>query len=240
MLLISIYVIFAALIAMLLPLSPSTQIVLWSIDTVICAVFFVGFVVQFVRAPQKWVYMKHWGWVDLLSSIPGIPGIPWTRFMRFFRIARAIRIIHSYRHVRPRRLLLTWWRRRRAESALVGAFIAAIFLLILSSLLILQIETAPTSNIETPGDALWWGLVTVSTVGYGDKYPVTEMGRLMASLLILAGVVLFTTLAGFLANMFVQPESADQGAEIEDIQADVTEIKRLLQELLDQKEGGDQ
>jgi len=235
MLLLSIYVVFAVLIDILFPLSLKTQGVLWAIDTAICVVFFVGFVRRLVRAPQKWDYMKHWGWIDLLSSIPGIPGIPWTKFLRFFRVVRAVRIIRNYRGVHPHHIIINWWRQRRAESVLVVALIVAVFLLILSSVLILQVETGPAANIETPGDALWWGLVTVSTVGYGDLYPVTNSGRLMASLLILAGVGLFTTLSGFLARTFFQPDNEDQDARIEALRAEVAEIKHLLQESLNQE-----
>jgi len=57
----------------------------------------------------------------------------------------------------------------------------AILLIIIMGAAILDIERfAPNSNIRTPGDALWWGLVTVTTIGYGDKYPVTTEGRLVA------------------------------------------------------------
>jgi len=240
MLLLSVYVVVAVVFEILFPLSLRTTQLLWAIDTMICVVFFFSFVVQLIRAPRKWAYMKRYGWVDLFSSIPGIPGIPWTKFLRFFRVLRALRIIRNYRGVRVHHQLINWWRQRRAESVLVGALIIAIFLLILSSLLILELETGPTANIETPVDALWWGLVTVSTVGYGDLYPVTDSGRLMASLLILAGVGLFTTLSGFLANKFFQPDSQEQDAQIEVLRNDIAEMKGMLQELLNREEGGDQ
>ncbi len=240
MLLLSIYVVVAVAIEILFPLKPGTTQLLWAIDTMICVVFFFSFVAQLIRAPHKWAYMKRYGWIDLLSSVPGIPGIPWTKFLRFFRVLRALRIIRNYRGVRLHHQLINWWRNRRAESVLVGALIVAIFLLILSSLFILELESGPTANIETPGDALWWGLVTISTVGYGDLYPVTDSGRLMASLLIVAGVGLFTTLSGFLANKFFQPDSQEQDAQIEILHNELAEIKEMLRELLNQEERGDQ
>jgi voltage-gated potassium channel len=237
MLLLSLYVVFSVLVNLLFSLSPSTQGILWVIDTLICIVFFTSFVVQFAKAPRKWAYMKRWGWIDLLSSIPGIPGIPWTRALRFFRVVRAVRIIRNYRGVRPRELLKGWWQRRRAESVLAGALLVVLFLLIFSSLLILRFETAPESNIKTPADAIWWGIVTVSTVGYGDLYPVTDGGRFMASLLILAGVGLFTTLSGYLANTFFQPSGEDQATHIATLSAEVEELKQLLEENLRLQKG---
>ena len=66
---------------------------------------------------------------------------------------------------------------------------------------ILDIERfAPNSNIRTPGDALWWGLVTVTTIGYGDKYPVTTEGRLVAGVLIIFGIAMISALTGAFAS----------------------------------------
>lgn len=63
----------------------------------------------------------------------------------------------------------------------------------------------PGSQIQTPYDAFWWTLVTLSTVGYGDLVPKTEQGRFVASLLILFGVGLFGAISGFMASLFLQP-----------------------------------
>lgn len=61
-------------------------------------------------------------------------------------------------------------------------------------------ETAPESNIKTAEDAIWWAFVTITTVGYGDRFPVTTEGRIIAALLMTAGVGLFGTFTGFIAS----------------------------------------
>jgi voltage-gated potassium channel len=76
---------------------------------------------------------------------------------------------------------------KRTESAFLAVALVAILLLIGSSISILQVETAPESNIKTADDALWWALSTITTVGYGDRYPVTPEGRFVAGLLMCAG-----------------------------------------------------
>jgi voltage-gated potassium channel len=69
-------------------------------------------------------------------------------------------------------------------------------------------RTAPGATIVTASDAVWYLLVTMSTVGYGDVYPVTDLGRLIGSLIIVVGVGIFGTLTGFLANAFLAPSEA--------------------------------
>ena len=68
---------------------------------------------------------------------------------------------------------------------------------------ILQVEKDPNSNIKTAEDALWWAYVTITTVGYGDKYPVTTEGRLIAVVLMTGGVGLFGTFTAYIASWFV-------------------------------------
>jgi voltage-gated potassium channel len=79
----------------------------------------------------------------------------------------------------------------------------AILMVIFSSIAILQVENVPNSNIKTAEDALWWSYVTVTTVGYGDKFPVTLEGRIIAGFLMTTGVGLFGTFTGFVASWFV-------------------------------------
>jgi voltage-gated potassium channel len=66
-------------------------------------------------------------------------------------------------------------------------------------------QRSDEANIKTGGDALWWAYVTITTVGYGDKFPVTSLGRLIGVLVLTAGVGLFGVLTGFLANFFLAP-----------------------------------
>lgn len=75
---------------------------------------------------------------------------------------------------------------------------------------ILDIErNAVGSNIHTPMDALWWGLVTITTIGYGDKFPVTTEGRLVAAVLIIFGVAMISTLTASFAAWILSHEEKD-------------------------------
>jgi len=94
---------------------------------------------------------------------------------------------------------------------------------------------APDANITSASDAIWWTYVTITTVGYGDHYPVTNGGRIVGILVMTAGVGLFGTLSGFLANAFLTPprltgaeEPVDAAAS--DPKAQLAAIKRMLDE----------
>jgi len=70
---------------------------------------------------------------------------------------------------------------------------------------VLDVERlAPNSTIHSTGDALWWSLVTVTTIGYGDKYPVTGEGKLLAAVLIVFGIGLIASLTGFFASWIIK------------------------------------
>jgi voltage-gated potassium channel len=78
-----------------------------------------------------------------------------------------------------------------------------ILLLIFSSILILKVEDVPNGNIKTASDAVWWAFTTISTIGYGEFYPVSNAGRAIAGVLIIFGVGVFGTLSGLIASWFL-------------------------------------
>ena len=87
--------------------------------------------------------------------------------------------------------------------------VTTVLMILIMGAVILEIERfAPGSHITTPSDALWWALVTVTTIGYGDVYPVTTEGRLVAGVLIVFGVAMISALtASFAAWILADHES---------------------------------
>jgi len=166
-------------------------------DYLICAVFFFEFWYRLFTAENKWQYFK-WGWIDLLSSIPMVDAF---RTARLMRIVRVIRIIKAYRSVQQ---LLAYLFQNRVKGTFASAVLTAVLMLIFSAIAILKVETSPESNIKTAEDAIWWAFVTITTVGYGDKYPVTTEGRIVAAVLMTVGVGLFGTFTAYISSWFVQ------------------------------------
>lgn len=216
MVVLSVYVIAALLIESVVALTPATAALLQMIDTLICIVFLVDFGVRFARAESKSRFMR-WGWIDLLASIPMMDAFRWGRLVRVVRVLRAFR---------SARVFTTFFLRKRADSALATVGTLSIALVIFGSLAMLNVEHDTQSNIRTPGDALWWSLATITTVGYGDRYPVTAEGRVIAVMLMIAGAALFSTFTAFIATYFLQP-----AAENDDVQALAQEVRALREEL---------
>ena len=120
--------------------------------------------------------------------------------------------------------------RRRAEGAFLAATLVSIILVVIGSVAILHFETVPEANIKGPEDALWWAVVTITTVGYGDRYPVTTEGRVLAATLMIAGVGLFGAFSGFVASWFLKPSANETSAETEELRAEVERLRAALEE----------
>lgn len=191
-------------------------------DNFICLIFFVDFLASLYRAPNRLKYFFTWGWLDLLSSMPMIDAL------RLTRLARVIRILRLIRGIKATKILAQFILNRRAESAFLTVSLVSILLIVVSSIAILQFESQPESNIKGAQDAIWWSITTITTVGYGDRFPVTPEGRIIASFLMICGVGLFGTLSGFIASWFLEPSREKQDAELTEL---IVEIKQLRAQL---------
>lgn len=207
----------------LVTLEPEARQVLIYGDLGICVLFFMDFLVSFYRAPNRLEYFVKWGWIDLVSSIPMLDYVRWGRAARIFRI------FHVLRGVRAAKVLAEFVLSKRAESAFLAATLICILVLVLSSIAILQFERSPASNIKSAEDAIWWTFVTMTTVGYGDKFPVTTEGRIVAVGVMVMGVGLFGTFTGFIASWFLSGEDG-QDSELKSIKRELEEIKLALRE----------
>jgi voltage-gated potassium channel len=183
-----------------MPITSGSAAILRYADSGICVVFIIDFIRNVIRAPNKGRYLVLWGWLDLLSSIPTV-GV-----FRFGRAARIIRIVRVLRSFRSARNLAVFLLRRRAQMAFLTTALVSVMLVVVASVAILQFESSsPNATIKLPQDAIWWSYATITTVGYGDKFPVTTEGRIVAAVLMTAGVGLFSTLTALIASWFLTP-----------------------------------
>ena len=216
------------MVFLLLPLSDTTIRLLTVYDNVICVVFLFDFFLRLMRAASKREYfVGQRGWLDLLGSIPSFGFFRFTALLRLARLSRLARIARLVRGKKKGELVQDVVQHRGQYAAFITV-LAAMIVMTLASVLVLQFESrSPEANITTGGDALWWVVVTITTVGYGDTFPVTLPGRLTGFLVMLAGVGIIGALASILASILVASPEPAEGEEVVPVPAS------LQQELVD-------
>ncbi len=231
MLVLCVYVLVTLAATTFLHLDEAIVEILDFVDVGICCVFMADFFYKLYSAEDRFKYVRTWGWIDFLSSIPVVGPLRWGRF------ARVIRILRLLRGVRSCKILVELLMRRRSETGIVTVLLIGLLTVVLSSIAILIFEgDEKAANIQSSQDALWWAFVTVTGVGYGDHYPVTSTGRAVAAVAMAIGLVLFGVFAGFAASWFMAPQEAEQDEELEMIRERLTLMEAHLNELVHRAE----
>jgi voltage-gated potassium channel len=198
---------------LLLPLDQDTRDLLTLYDNVICVIFLGDFFMNLAGSKPRRAYLVgQRGWLDLLGSIPSFGFLPFTALFRLARLSRLARI-GKLLGGKNRKALVADVLANRGQYATFITILSAGMVLTVASVLVLQFESVdPDANIQTGGDALWWALVTITTVGYGDRFPVTFLGRVTGFSVMIAGVGIIGALASILASMLVPPPKEPEPA----------------------------
>jgi voltage-gated potassium channel len=143
--------------------------------------------------------------VDLLAILPAyLPFLGMDlRFVRAFRLMRIFRILKVARYSSAIQVLARVFATRRADLTLTGAAIG-IVLLISSSILFFVEQSAEPATFDSIPEAMWWAVVTLTTVGYGDLYPVTGLGRLLGGVVALVGICVIAIPTGIIGAGFAE------------------------------------
>ena len=194
----------AIMVVLLLPVSDATLTLLSYYDNLICIIFLIDFYLNFKAAPKKADYfLRQGGWLDLLGSIPSFGISRYGGLLRLARLGRFARILRLLRGENKKTLVKDILD-NRSRYATFLTILLTILVLTVSSTLVLQFESkSPDANITSGGDALWYSMVTITTVGYGDFYPVTPAGRITAVFIMFMGVGIIGALASILASLLV-------------------------------------
>jgi len=200
------------------------KLVLGMVNIAITFILWADFLYLLFKSPDKKHYMtREYGWLSLLGTIP------YFRFLKIIWFWLTLR--KNGRTLREFLSRITV--RQNAEGTLLLVLFISIVVFEFAIVFILDFEEgAPGSNIHSISDAVWWAFVTVATVGYGDKYPVTIPGRIVGILLMAVGIALFTVIIGSLAEWFqkrqpVRPFSPDADPDTNNA---VAEIRHLLEQ----------
>ncbi len=205
----------AIMVLNLIPFSDATQQLLLIYDNLICVIFLGDFVMRLRRAPTPGQYFfRERGWLDLLGSVPALGVFKYAALLRLARLSRLARIARLLGGQKREEIVKDVLENRGQYAAFITVLAAAV-VLVVSSIVVLAFESAPGAdgNITTGGDALWWAIVTMTTVGYGDHFPVTMGGRIAAVFVMFMGVGIIGALASILASFLVSPSQPDSSGE---------------------------
>ncbi|HEX3460905.1 MAG TPA: ion channel [Acidimicrobiales bacterium] len=185
-------------------LSPGLNLTFETIDYFVWAAFVVEYVTKLYLAPSRRSFVAH-HLVDLaVIALPMLRPLRAARLLRLLTLSRVgIVLVNALRRARA---LIT-------HRGLHFVLLAVVLIIFACAGLVLSFEQhAIGSNIHSFSDALWWAMVTVTTVGYGDRYPVSAGGRGVAVVLMLVGIGLIGVLTATVASYFVEQQS-DEGME---------------------------
>ena len=208
-------------------------------DNLICVIFLIDFFLNLRGAAKKSDYfIKERGWLDLLGSIPSLGLLTnvgrLAGLLRLARLSRLARIARLLRGENKKTLVKDILDNRSRYAAFL-TILLTILVLTVASVLVLQFESkSPDANITSGGDALWYSIVTITTVGYGDLYPVTAAGRITAVFIMFMGVGIIGALASILASLLVgssaspEEEAAEAAAPMLSVQEELKSVKEEL------------
>jgi voltage-gated potassium channel len=223
-LILSVFLLSSLFFEAVVPLDLQTKTLLFYFCNAICIFFMVDFFYKLYTAKDRLSYLK-WGWIDFVSAIPGLHFLWYGRLVQFFRILIAIRSL---------KVILTVLFENRGKGMLASVSLMGLAIIAFSTIAILGVENVPESNIKDSNDALWWTIATVTTVGYGDKYPVTHAGRIVGIFLMISGVALLGAFMAYFASIFIKTEMEEEGLdreilnEIKALRGRIDEIEKKL------------
>jgi len=194
---------------MLWSLSPSEEAAYLALDAFIWALFAVDLVIKVAVSPHRLAYLRR-HWIEVLVVI-----VPFLRPLRLLRIF----VFGSRAWVGVRRLV-------NVDFLLIYG----VGLVIVAATVVATVEGGGNASIHSFTDALWWSIVTITTVGYGDMVPVTAAGRAMGIVLMLGGIAFFSGVTANLASFLVRGresstvELAKMNKELEILRTEIAKL----------------
>lgn len=192
-------------------LTLATEIIIW----LVWGAFLVDYIVRLVTITER----KTWFWKHSYELI--ILAVPLLRPLRLVRLLTLINVFH-----------------RSTGSALRGKAVVfagmfSVLLVYCGALAMLEAErSSANAVILSFGDAIWWAIVTITTVGYGDMYPVTELGKVIAVVLMMSGIVVIGILTAALASWLVEEIKSDKDTvSNSELMAELAYLRKEIQSM---------
>lgn len=195
-------------LAFIEPSDEAGQSMILAIEWGITAIFAVEFVARLWAAPHRAAHLRG-HWIDLVSLIPP------TRWLRPLRLLRLLRLIRTFTGIAR---AMSQVPRLANHQGLVWLVVAWVGVTMLSSVALYIAEHEANPAVDDPLDALWWGITTLSTVGYGDVYPMTPEGRVAAMVLMILGIGLYSAITAAVTSYFVNSRSQPESPLVDELE----------------------
>lgn len=225
MLVLSLAIIPLLVIPLAVELSPTTETVIFTVDWIIWGLFAVEYGVRLYLAPSKGHFVRS-NVIDLVVVV-----IP---FLRPLRVARSTRLLRLMTAARVGALLARGLHAVRVvlvRHNLGYSLLVVMLLTIGAGVAVWAVEAdEPGRNIENIADGIWWAITTLTTVGYGDRFPTSPLGRGIAVVVMLVGVGVIGLLAASLASFFLERRGSAQ-REPSDLREVLQRLERIERQL---------
>jgi voltage-gated potassium channel len=222
---VALYSLVLLLVSLFIDLRPEVQRMFGWVDEGICALFIFDLVKRWREDDYKARFWRQ-SWIDAIACIPMMPWLRWCRavrmisILRIFRSGKRLHIVHAQIA-----------QDRRVSASAVSFYIFYSMIIVCAPAILLTECGAPGANLNASGDAIWWVFETMSTVGYGDFYPVTIAGRVVGALTMSLGVAMFGAMTATVLANFSIIQNFERNDDVAKLRRENEELKNRLSTL---------
>ncbi|AEG17845.1 potassium channel family protein [Methanobacterium paludis] len=205
-----------------IPVSPEIYTLIVYFDLIVVLIIIPDFINKLLKSKDKKEFLKA-NWTDIIGMVPEILAPQVGFLFRYFRLIRIVslfkkEIAHAFEFLHKTRIDY--------------GFFIVILILFSGSMALFLVEKGVNSNIHSLTDALWFTLVTITTVGYGDISPKTDIGKVIAAIIMFTGIGFMGFLTATITSKLVERSEEEEEKTIHDkldkLQLEMDELKELI------------